>query len=42
MEARKISFEEGWDTSVIFFVDEELERGIESEVEAFTSSTCTI
>ncbi len=34
MEARKISFQEAWESSVVFFVDEELEREIEAEVEA--------
>lgn len=34
MKARKISFQEAWDSSVVFFVDEELERGIEAKVEA--------
>ncbi|RLC70692.1 MAG: hypothetical protein DRI52_06595 [Chloroflexi bacterium] len=34
IEARKISFQEAWDSSVIFFVDEELEREIEAKVEA--------
>jgi len=32
MEARKISFQEAWDSSVIFFVDEELEQEINSKV----------
>lgn len=34
IEARKISFQEAWDSSTVFFVDEELERGIEAKVEA--------
>lgn len=34
MQARKISFEEAWDSSVIFFVDEALEAEIDSKVEA--------
>lgn len=34
VEARKISFQEAWDSSVVFFVDEELEREIEAKVEA--------
>jgi len=34
IEARKISFQEAWDSSVVFLVDEELEREIEAEVEA--------
>jgi hypothetical protein len=34
IEARKISFQEAWDSSVVFFVDEELERRIEAKVEA--------
>ena len=34
IEARKISFQEAWDSSTVFFVDEELERGIEARVEA--------
>jgi len=34
IEARKISFQEAWASSVIFFVDEELEQEIEAEVEA--------
>ncbi len=31
--ARKISFQEAWDSSVVFFVDEELEQEIEAKVE---------
>jgi hypothetical protein len=31
--ARKISFQEAWDTITVFFVDEELEEEIEQEVE---------
>jgi len=34
VEARKISFQEAWDSSVVFFVDEDLEREIEAKVEA--------
>lgn len=34
IEARKISFQEAWDSSTVFFVDEELEREIEAKVEA--------
>ncbi len=34
MEARKISFQEAWDSSVVFLVDEELEQEIEVKVEA--------
>jgi len=34
IEARKISFREAWDSSIVFFVDEELEREIEAKVEA--------
>ena len=34
MEARKISFQEAWDSSVVFLVDEELEQEIEAKVEA--------
>ncbi len=34
IEARKISFQEAWDSSVVFLVDEELERELEAEVEA--------
>jgi len=34
IEARRISFQEAWDSSVVFFVDEELEREIEAKVEA--------
>ena len=33
-EARKISFQEAWDSSVVFFVDGDLEREIEAKVEA--------
>ncbi|MBC8275686.1 MAG: hypothetical protein H8E40_12055 [Chloroflexi bacterium] len=33
IEARKISFQEAWDSSVIFLVDGELERELEAEVE---------
>jgi len=34
IEARKISFQEAWDSSVVFLVDEDLERELEAEVEA--------
>ncbi len=34
IEAKKISFQEVWDSFVIFFVDEELEKEIESEVDS--------
>jgi len=34
IEARKISFQEAWDSSAVFLVDEELERELEAEVEA--------
>lgn len=34
MKARKISFQEAWDSSTIFFIDEELEREIEAEIDA--------
>lgn len=34
IEAKKISFQEAWDSSIIFFVDEELEQEIESQVES--------
>lgn len=34
MKARKISFQEAWDSSVVFFMDEELEQDIETRVEA--------
>ena len=33
IEARKISFQEAWDSSIVFFVDEGLEREIEAKVE---------
>lgn len=33
-EARKLTFQEAWDTTTIFFVDEELEDGIDGEVES--------
>ncbi|MBU2610842.1 MAG: hypothetical protein KJ606_07850 [Chloroflexi bacterium] len=33
-QARKISFEEAWDSATIFFVDEELEDEIDAEVES--------
>ncbi len=32
MKARKLSFQEAWDTSTIFFVDEELENEIDKKV----------
>jgi len=34
MKAHKISFQEAWDSSVVFFMDEELEQDIETRVEA--------
>jgi len=34
IEARKISFQEAWDSSTIFLVDEELEQEIEAQVES--------
>lgn len=34
MDARKITFEEAWESSTFFFVDEELEQEIEAQVEA--------
>lgn len=34
IKARKISFQEAWDSSVVFVVDEELERKLKAEVEA--------
>ena len=34
IEARKISFQEAWDSSVIFFVNEELEQEIDAKVES--------
>jgi hypothetical protein len=34
IEARKLSFQEIWDSSTVFFVDEELEAEIEAQVEA--------
>ncbi len=33
IEARKISFQEAWESSVVFFVDDKLEREIEAKVE---------
>ena len=39
IEARKISFQEAWDSSVVFFVDEELEREIEAKVEALLETS---
>ena len=33
IEARKISFREAWDSSVVFFVDEGLEGEIEARME---------
>jgi hypothetical protein len=38
IEARKISFQEAWDSSVVFFVDEELEQEIEAEVESLLAT----
>lgn len=32
-KAHKISFQEAWDSSTVFFVDEELEREIDTKVE---------
>ena len=34
IEARKITFQEAWDSSVIFFVDEELEQEIEAQIDS--------
>ena len=34
IEAHKISFQEAWDSSIVFFVDEGLEQEIEAKVEA--------
>lgn len=34
IEARKITFDEAWNSSVVFLVDERLEREIDSQVEA--------
>lgn len=34
IEARKISTEEAWNSSIIFFLDDELEKEIESEVDS--------
>ena len=34
IEVRKIPFQEAWDSSVVFFMDEELEGEIDAEVEA--------
>ena len=33
-KARQISFQEAWDSSIVFFVDEELEQEIEAHVES--------
>jgi hypothetical protein len=33
IEARKLSFQEAWDSSTVFFIDEELERDIQAKVE---------
>jgi len=40
IEAKKISFQEAWDSSIVFFVDEELEQEIESEVESLLKTAC--
>ena len=32
MQARKLTFQEAWDSSTIFFVDEELENEIDEKV----------
>ncbi len=32
MQARKLTFQEAWDSSTIFFVDEELEDEIDEKV----------
>jgi hypothetical protein len=32
MQARKLSFQEAWDSSTIFFVDEALENEIDARV----------
>lgn len=34
IEAKKITFQEAWDSSLIFFVDEELEQEIELQIES--------
>jgi hypothetical protein len=34
IDAKKISFQDAWDSSIIFFVDEDLEQEIESEVDS--------
>ncbi len=34
IEARKITFQEAWDSSVFFFIDEELEQEIDAQAEA--------
>ena len=34
IKAHKISFQEAWDSSIVFFVDEELEQEIEANVES--------
>ncbi len=41
-EARKLSFQEAWDSSVVFFVDEELEREIEAEVESLLATAQSV
>lgn len=38
MIARKISFQEAWDSSVVFFVDPELEKEIDDQVDALLST----
>jgi len=37
-EARKLSFQEAWDSSVVFFVDEQLEQEIETQVQALLAT----
>lgn len=37
MEARKISFQEAWDSSTIFFIDEELEAELDTKVSQLLS-----
>jgi hypothetical protein len=37
-EARKITFQEVWDSTTIFFVDDDLEASIDVEVESFLES----
>jgi len=41
IEARKISFQEAWDSSIVFFVDEELEQEIEARLEALLETAET-